>query len=402
MDLERLARVFSFAYENPYADFYRALYAARGFVPPAHFPKSAEEWALLPLLTKEDIAAAPLARRTFVAREDVLFYRTSSGTTNAGLVVTPRNFIPDRRDERERTQRFLEFLPHHFADRSAARAGIRQIGADVSDLAATARLCALHEIDGIGGPISPLTALIPHLDKVYDLAKVRYVRLWGERISPVKREVIFRAFPQALFLSDYSLSELHGAGAWSCMEMMRAGALFVHPRRDLVHWQLVDPHTGMPSPEEGEVVMTTLWENNAWPSLCYRTGDLARRITFNCSCGAEAYEILGRAQYDRAAAFGGLITSEELERALLLYRDVIEDDFELHIFDSADGERAELRIRPKAGVGLDAETVIANVAAALRISPTRTLSAVPRERLSCTLLPASAAPPRKQLRIFVH
>jgi phenylacetate-coenzyme A ligase PaaK-like adenylate-forming protein len=408
MNIENLRSVFNEAYENAHTDFYRTLYAAQNFVPSTGFPQDIKEWETLPLLSKEDLMRVPVEQRTFIPKEEVLFYRTSSGTSNRGTVIIPRNFVPDRARQASFTKRFLDFLtPHHFHDVSARRSGIELMQGDTSDLAATAKLASRFSIDGISAPSSILLAFIPHLLAEMDTSQIRYVFLWGERISPVRREIFFRTFPNALIEADYALSEVHGIGAISCMEMIRAHEFFVHPRSELIYWELIDPDTGMVSPEEGEVVITSLWSNNAYPPIRYRTGDLARKVDFPCSCGLASYEILGRVRFDRLIIPGGLITSEELEKALWLYRDHIEDDFELHVYEEKDARmRFELHVRPLAGSKLDAEVIAQNVSQSLRISAQRTLADALRSGLvaeiKCVLLPSGIVPAKKQLRIFTH
>lgn len=407
MNPNRLARTFEEAYGNAHSDFYRSFYAARGFTPPTGFPRTLAEWIQLPLLTKADIAAVPLERRTFVPKEDVLFYRTSSGTTNRGVVIIPRNLLRDFSDRAHLTTRMLEFhSPHHFPHVSSELSGTTSIAGDRSDLPATAKLAAHFGADGISVTASILMALIPHLSQTMSASDIRYIYLWGERVSPEKRDLFAQTFPNAYIEADYGLSELHGVGGYGCEEMMWTNELYVHPHSELIYWELIDPASGMPAADEGEVVITTLWNNNAFPGLRYRTGDIARRVNFPCACNRDSYEILGRAAHDRAAVPGGLITSTELERALFLYRDHIEDDFELHIYGNETPPRLELRVRPKAGVTLDPETVAIHISTSVRISPQSTLEDSVRLGLvgtmKCVLLPVGDVHPGKQLRIFAH
>jgi phenylacetate-CoA ligase len=407
MNKKALAEALSQAYDNPYSDFYRALYASRGFLLPADTPHDQVEWSTIPLLSKEDIASTPLEKRIFVPKEDVLFYRTSTGTSNRGVVIIPRNLVRDLPTRTAHATRMLEFLaPHHFSHFSAEHSGTLSIAGDRSDLPATARLAARFAADGISATPTILAALIPELEKELDLANIRYLYLWGERISHTKRALLYEKFPNAYIEYDYALSELHGVGGAGCEKMIRAKEFFVHPHSDLIYWELVDPQTGAVVEDEGEIVITTLWANNAFPGIRYRTGDLARRVEFPCDCGREAYEILGRSAYDRALLPGGMVTSAELERSLALYRDLIEDDFELHIFDIDSAPRLELHIRTKEGVALTPAVVAAHMAESLSLSPHHTLQDQIRAglvaELKCVLLPAGLVRKDKQIRIVTH
>lgn len=408
MSQDALRRIFAEAYNNPHSDFYRALYAARGFSPSAHFPQDAEEWQALPFLSKDEMVAVPLEHRTFIPKEEVLFYRNSSGTSGRGLAMIPRNFIPDLSYRRKHTQRFMDFLtPHHFAHLSAERAGIQMVDGDVYDFPTSAKLAAAADIDGISAIASILTAFIPHLTAAMDTTRIRYIFLWGERISRAKRELLYSTFPSALFQADYGLAEVCGVGGFSCESIRQPEEFLIHPRSDLVYWELIDPETGARAIDEGEVVLTTLWAGSAFPALRYRTGDLARLVPSPCSCRKESYRVLGRVTNDRITIPGGVITSSELENALWPYRDHIADDFELHIYGvDASLPRFELHISPIPPVQLDLDTIARNIAETLRISPHRTLASAAQDGLlgsfKCALLPAERKTPKKQIRIFTH
>jgi hypothetical protein len=100
-----------------------------------------------------------------------------------------------------------------------------------------------------------------------------------------------------------------------------------------------------------------------------------------------------------------MITSAELERALLTYKRDIYDDFELHILEGEGTPRLELRIHPKHNTNVDFTSMAEHVARTLRISPERTLADIVRAGLvtemKCGLLSADTER-KKQLRIYVH
>jgi phenylacetate-coenzyme A ligase PaaK-like adenylate-forming protein len=407
MQLERLRRVFWETYENPYSDFYRTYYAASGFRPSPDFPRSASDWSLLPLLSKEALAATPLERRTFVPQRDVLFYRLSSGTSNRGAVIIPRNFVPDRRFWLAYSQRYMEFLrPGHVPDVSARRAGLNMISGDSSDLPASARLAKLFNIDAISAPPAILQAFVPYLEAEMPLDSIRYLYLWGERVSDAKQRYFAHKFPNALRAVEYGLSEMHGTGGKPCDEQVKAGSLLVHPETEFVQWELIGDE-GAPS-DEGEIVLSTLWSGSASPLLRYKTGDLARRVAGICHPELESYEIIGRAGYDRVTIPGGILISAELERAMAAFKESLHDDFELHVYPAPDNVRLELRVRPRSQASgeNDLQAIARQLSETMRISPERTLREAMTANfvtaLKCVLLPEETEVPKKQLRIIVH
>jgi phenylacetate-CoA ligase len=79
----------------------------------------------------------------------------------------------------------------------------------------------------------------------------------------------------------YGLSEIMGPGvAAECRE--GKGALHVFDDHFLP--EIVDPETGEPTDELGELVLTTLTKE-ALPLLRYRTGDITRFVDGPCDCG---------------------------------------------------------------------------------------------------------------------
>ena len=409
MNLEQLRQAFWYAYDNPQSGFYKEFYRARGLAPSQGFPQTVQEWETIPLLTKEDIAAVPLERRLFVPRDNVPSYRVSSGTSNRGIVLIPRTYVRDFAYWRRFISRGMLFHKSPHLQRTAAqRAGLVTIDADPGDLRTTAQLVALAEVDGFLG-ISPsvLTALIPHLEELFDLSRIRCIELSGERVSAAKHELFRKKFPNSLLHVDYASSESASLGGEPCEELLRAHSMLVHPSEDLAHIELLDP-TGKPvrTGEEGEVVLTLGVGNNAFPLLRYRTEDVARQVPNACSCARDTYEMLGRASYDRAYVPGGLITSAELERVLALYRENIEDDFQLHVYQDEQPPRLELLIRAREGARIDIEELATGVAKSLHIAPNRVLAdsmtAGLCAPLRCVLLREGVIQKGKELRIIVH
>lgn len=379
--LSDLKRAFRDAYGSTASGFYRSLYAQKGFMPDATFPGSIADWRKIPYTQKEDIVATPFLERIFLPYEQIRTVRTSSGTSKRGVTLVPRSRILSRRYYKRFADRaFFFYLPHLSPDMSFYDAKVAYIGGDPTDLPGSAKLAALLDIEALGSSPSLLAVFIPHLMKQMDTKKIKLLEFYGERLSELQEDLFREVFPNALLYHEYSNSETHGQCGLTCDFQAKHKRNHVHPQTDAYFWELIDPTSGTVIEEagrEGEIVLTTLWEHDAFPGIRYRTGDLAQRIAEPCPCGHPiTFETLGRAAFDRAAIPGGEIRGPELERVMRQFSGRISDDYELHIFD----ERHENTIRPRFTLfvnitdpSLDAEAIARAMPRELRISPIRTL-----------------------------
>jgi phenylacetate-CoA ligase len=110
----------------------------------------------------------------------------------------------------------------------------------------------------------------------------------------------------------YGLSEVMGPGvAAECRE--GKGALHVFDDHFLP--EIVDPETGEPAGDLGELVLTTLTKE-ALPVLRYRTGDVTRFVHGDCPCGRT---------HPRIARFTGRVDDMLIVRGVNVFPSEIED-----------------------------------------------------------------------------
>ncbi len=93
-------------------------------------------------------------------------------------------------------------------------------------------------------------------------------------------QAVREAMPQTVLVDSFSLSEFLPVGRTF------PGGDGVHVFDELVHAEVIDPHTGecVPDGERGELVLTHL-QKEAQPLLRYRTGDLTIRQITEPVCG---------------------------------------------------------------------------------------------------------------------
>ncbi len=414
---QKLRELFSNAYHNVYSSFYRDVYAKKGFVLKTDTLTTMSDWRSVPYISKEDLAPYSYKERVFLPlqEEDILYFHTSSGTSKSPVVLNLRNthFRTDLRALKKYADRLLwaSGSPTSMYDFYAG-GNIASTGGSLSDLPKTARGAAHFRIQGIHATPSQLTALTPHLEAEMDLLEIRALILWGERFSTATYGFIKQKYPNAIIFPMFGNAETQGFHTVPCEALARTGRNYVHFFEESVFPELIDTESLQvldKANQDGELVITVLWERNIFPVVRFRTGDLAQRLSERCSCGRETYELLGRSGFDRLTVPGGQLRSDEIERVLDSFRDLIEDDYSVHVFDvPTEGTvrtRMELHVRPiHATVDLDA--IAKQVSKELWLGPQQTIdSGVQRglyEPLVCKKIVDTRNPGAKKTRIIRH
>lgn len=397
--LTSLKMVLKEAYESAYSDFYRSHYASKGFVPDfSDFTR--DQWRDVPCIVKSDLADRPYFERTFLPMDEAKYIHVSSGTTKSPLVLNLRNKLWKAYAHKEYADRMLFFRGGGFLFDVYKAENIASIVGDMKDHAATARLAARFKVQAIMTTAAHLCALTPYLEKEMTLSDITLFVSSGDRFSHAAYEFIREHYPRAIIRNTYGTAETGGLHWQSCAEIEATGKNLVHYAENDVYPELIDAE-GRVVDEEGELVVTLLWEHNMLPIIRFRTGDIARRVPSVCSCGRETYEILGRAGYDFMRIPGGLLKAEHVESAVERASSDIDDDYELRISDPEIGSlkvRAELWLRPKPGRSINYEDIARFVAAALPIGPERFFADGVAdgmyEPLVCKELPPRPAPPK--------
>jgi phenylacetate-CoA ligase len=144
-----------------------------------------------------------------------------------------------------------------------------------------------------------------------DRIQLRYGVLGAEPWSESLREKIEQAWGEFDACDIYGLSEVIGPGvAMECRE--NKGGLHVFD--DHFYPEVVDPETGEPTDDEGELVLTTLTKE-ALPVIRYRTGDVTRFLEGDCPCGRT---------HRRIARFSGRVDDMLIIRGVNVFPSAIE------------------------------------------------------------------------------
>lgn len=327
-----------FALQNPYSDFYRRKYGTDFALLET---KSLRD---LPLLTREEVAAAPMYERLFTPKAMVRFVRPTSGSSGRGIMGFPMLEEPElvrfRKEQgfsasgeagRYFGPYFMKDSPYSLLLFSAVglvheahlheHDGHRVVIGDYQYPEATVRLSVMQEVDAIFTFPSSLIAMGPLFREAGLSPRIRLIILVGDRMSEFQRTELVHFFPNARIATMYSLTESQGLIGHTCERLLTLSPNHIHPSATFA-LELIDPQTEAPvemeEGAEGEVVLTSLVPL-AFPLVRYRTGDYALvRQTGPCACGSNApmVDILGRIASDKVKVPHGGLSVAALEEAL--------------------------------------------------------------------------------------
>lgn len=378
VELSTLRRAFQRAMTSPYSSFYRDLYASR--MPfSADFPRTWDEWASLPFLTKKDMQDVSFYGRQFIPVNHVDVIRMTSGTTSSGILLMPRanfRYIPRLHESMPCLRMMNFFFPHHTAGVYKIP-DMQFIGGDAARLEMSAALAARIQIDAIGGMSSLLIAFAPVLAQRYDTARIRWLALSSDKCTGLQEKALHRYYPNAKIVNIYTSTEAQGYIAISPPEPVPGYPFAVEPLPDYYHLELID-EADAPIDTEltlGSLIVSSVHPEDSFPLLRYRSGDSAVRVFKDKS--RELFNVTGRVELDRIRFAGGTIMAEEVERAVEAVAGGFATDFEAAVSEEMIGghplpKLTVTLVLADDTVSLELNTIAQHLSEEIRINQRRT------------------------------
>jgi len=355
----KFKELLSFVFENKYSDFYRLKYDKAGFNPLSDF-NSLNDIKKIPFLNKEELSAVDPFKLLFAEEEEIKYISATSGTTGEPFLTffsycSDDNLIKlakSRHAKHRIGERMLLLVNPIRAPRAFfifQKIGLRVLVGDIHNLPASLLLASKLKIDTIATSFSLAIILKKYLENCPNLKKsLKYILLSGEAITPYRKQVLQKFYPNVKIVLEYGLSEAGGTVAFQCPFLAeRSRPICYHPWTD-VYFELINPETGkeVEFKKEGELVLT-IFNNLATPLIRYKTGDLANFIKNDCSCGSPGplLRILERAKYDIVKVGGVELRREMLEKPILKLKDYLENSFEAHIYENFVGDKPRIKMQ---------------------------------------------------------
>jgi len=407
--------------QNAPSSFYRKHYRL-SVNTPDFIPATEQEWQQLPIVTKGNLSASTLEKRSFLPLNTLDHMRASSGTSGKAPLFSPRTHVRNM-DYRlayfDFSAPFLAFgvpmMPHWHEQFQTEHGGDpRVISYDPRYPEMSARLAATVGVEGVSLFAYHVRAAGDALRAVGIAERIRFLEVTGEVCSRALYEYMRGTFPNATIVQSYGASEVEDVHiGMPCRPMTGEEPLALYHPKSTHFLEIIDPVTErvvpMEAGVEGDLLITAYpGEPAAFPLIRFRIGDTIRIVESDCSHKDIAFTVLGRTELDFLKLEGGILRADEVERVLRTMPDLMTDEFELHRYErrTPHGPRTyiDLKVRVRPGARLP-EDIGNSVATRLRVGPAQTYSdGVAAGRylpLTCTELidePSS----RKRQRLISH
>lgn len=332
---KKVRKVFEFVWNSPYSSFYRDKYKKAG-INLLKDIQSFEDFQKIPFLTREDFVNTDPYDRFYAPIEDFKVYNISSGTTSENRMVLLRSNKLNSRNKKL-SQKAVElgvkncmiFLgPVIYLNVPEVRhKSINRFLANLYNIPATAMLMSKLRVDSIITSPSNLNRLIPHLEKSYDLKKIKYISLGGEYRSKGRLDYYKDKFPNAYFNLKYAATGVGGLGR-SCKYLKDKSPQILHPLSHL-YYECLNPI------QESELVVTHLDTRREIPLIRYKTGDKIKIYEEDCPCGnTTKMKVFGRIGTDVIKIAGIYFYPEPIDDLIFSMSNILDIyNWKLHIFD---------------------------------------------------------------------
>ena len=402
------------------SDFYRAHFGLTS--PDEHLSVNTEnEWRSLRPVTKDDLLASPLHRRSFLPLTELDHVRASSGTSGKGVLFSPRTHVRSleyRLNFHDFAGAFMTYtvpmMPHWHETVYEAHGRIpRVLSYDPKEPEASARIARAANVDG-------LSLFVYHVRdageafKKYGLHEhIRFLEITGELCSKTLFSYMRTTFPRATIVQSYGASEVEDVHIGiPCRPMTGEEPLALFHEKETHYLEIIDPESGQVlephEGTEGELLITAYpGEPSAFPLIRFRIGDTVRVHAPSCEHGRLAFSVVGRSALDFLKMPGGILRADEIERILRLMPTDVSDEFQAHRYEHMTpyGPKPQITIAVQRKKQTDLESLAHTISSLLRVNPERTYADGVREGrylpLICTDLDTDRTG-NKHRRLIAH
>ncbi len=404
------------AYATAHGRAYRRIYGMDKDAPVLTIG-SFSEWQDIPLLSKSDLLGIPLAERSFLPMSEVDYIAASSGTTGTLPLFSPRTHVLEY-EFRHDIFRFSgaalssKLVPHQqelFLSAGGVPAPV--VILDPRNPAVSVRLAQDAGVESIFAFLYHMPLIIEHMVRAGIGEQIRFVEVAGHTCSRSMFDAMRSAFPHAIIISTYGISEVERSPVGlPCTAMTEEHHEQHYHAKPDCYLELLDVESGRCiAPEigyEGELVVTShTTEPAAFPMIRYRTGDKVRVTDTKCAAhGDWSFSVLGRLETDFIKIPGGALNAHEIERVLRMHSDTVSDVFEAHLYEDTAADRVRLVLHLQPHPGADLKSLVTEISDQLRIGPDSTYADRVRAGHCSPIEPVVLAhdPLRKPKRIIRH
>jgi phenylacetate-coenzyme A ligase PaaK-like adenylate-forming protein len=348
---EEIAKVLSFATDNPYSNFYNVKFQNL-----KDFNISAltyKDFKQIPFLHKDEILNIPVEDRLFLNKDQVRRYNLTSGTTNNKKILAipltsherPGDKPYSRNNIDVENKKCLILFPPMSAAFTAYLMGVDKkngitIPGDINNLKRTAMVAKELKPEIIFTTPTILDFFVKELLSIgFDTGLVKNISLGGESTSNLKLDYFKSVFPKANILFRYGSSETGGQRGYRCEYLKTKTPDIYHPAGAFI--EIVNENGEVVNDGDfGEIIHTDLISPKGFPFIRYKTGDMGSSYYEECPCGNNRIiKLGGRANYDVLKFSGITLYSEQIEKSLSEFSDKIQPTFEMHVFEEKNNDK---------------------------------------------------------------
>ena len=341
----KIEQLLNYALDNPYSDFYRNKY--NGEIRAGQISTYAD-LQKVPLLSKDEILAVPIEKRTFVPAEQVARYSFSSGTTNRNIFLAvphaDRSFSAIRLSDdymssfgvKQLLVLLAPFSPLRMKLFASLKKKIIPVPGDINNLQMTAILAKKIGVQGIVSTPTVLYFLINYLQEIdFDMKSIKWLSLGGELCSKQKFAYFKHHFPEAQIIFRYACTEIGNTPlGYQCDSLAGKSPKEYHPCLKGLIEIIGSDGKQIAEGEAGEIVYTD-FKSKAFPFIRYRIGDIGSIVKKECSCGEQyLLKLGGRVYFDALKFHEVTLYTQLIEASLEETSSFIYPRYQMHVFEN--------------------------------------------------------------------
>jgi len=323
-------QIMDYVMNNESCNFYKELYKNVDL----------SEWKNIPCISKKDIKDYEKFGKKFlfVDEKDIAEVKMTTGTTEESLIIYLSKKDIEMRDKKieisvrenyPQNARIMSLFPLNFPGRHInAYKDYIFVEGDIYNLFQAANLILRLNIDCIR-TFPSIAFKLGEILKRIEYDKIRLLVFAGEGTSELTKKQLIKYYPNASIRKLSGMTEFSNLG-WQCENLKDTESYHIVPE-EFLKYEILLEDGEIKEFGKGELVVSILWDDSAFPLIRYRTGDLINLNENNCECGnKKEFSILGRINFDMIRVGGINVIKKNIDDAVF---SLGFKDYQIHIYE---------------------------------------------------------------------
>ncbi|GBE19409.1 MAG TPA: hypothetical protein ENG87_03180 [Candidatus Pacearchaeota archaeon] len=323
-------QIIDYVMKNESCDFYREFYKGVDL----------SEWKNIPCISKKQIKdyENPGRKFLFVSEDEIAEIKMTTGTTEESLNIYFSKKDVEMRDKKmdlsvrenyPQDARIMSLFPLNFPGRHVeAYKDYVFVEGDIYNLQQAADMVFKLNLNCIRTFPAIALKLGEILERIgYD--KIKLIVFAGEGTSDLTKQQLKKYYPNASIRKLSGMTEFSNLG-WQCKYFKDTEDYHV-VSEEFLKYEILPENGNIEEFGRGELIISSLWGDSAFPLIRYKTGDLVDLRQAECGCGSsKIFTILGRIEFDIIRVGGINILKRNIDQAVSSsgYK-----DYQVHIYE---------------------------------------------------------------------